>query len=287
MNKYSKMYPVALMSKTLRVSKSGYYKWLKTKDDYAALQVLLKRQILQEFNVSKHTYGSPRISIELNKKGVCLSKTTVARYMNSMRLVARKRPKFVVATDSDHDYKIAENLLDRQFNVEQINKVWVSDITYIQVGSGFNYLTTYIDLADRMVVGWALSKDLSAENTTISALTKALKNRNIGRRSGLMIHSDRGVQYASHNFRSVLRQYGCVQSMSRKGNCWDNAVAESFFKTIKIEWLNKYIFNNQEILKTFIFRYIDGWYNTRRINSALNYKTPYQVFVEKLKKRVA
>ena len=272
------------MSKTLRVSKSGYYKWLKMNEKWQSSKAELQSKIKDEFVNSYQTYGSPRVAIELKKKGLSISKTTVARYMHSMSLKARDKKRFTVTTDSDHQFAVVDNLLNRNFAVEELNKVWVSDIT---VNDNFNYLTTVIDLADRMVVGWHLSDNMTAEDTTIAAFNKAIANRNIERNARLMFHSDRGVQYACHKFTNLLKQYNCVQSMSRKGNCWDNAVAESFFKTIKIEMIDKYKFQSYEVLKKFIFRYIDGWYNTLRVNSALDYKTPLETFNSKHKKIAA
>ena len=190
-------------------------------------------------------------------------------------LSARSKRKYVNTTDSDHAFKIADNLLDRQFQVAQINQAWVSDITYVRVANKWMYLTTMID---RMVVGWSLSKTMTTTDTVIQAFNLAVANRGITKNSNLMVHSDQGVQYASREFRNLLSKYGCIQSMSRKGNCWDNAVAESFFKTIKIEALNKYIFQNSHTLKSAIFRYINGWYNTTRIHSALGGISPLQAF---------
>ena len=195
-----------------------------------------------------------------------------------MNLIARPKKKYVITTDSTHGFKVPENLLDRNFKVERLNSVWVSDITYIRVASYWMYLTVIIDLADRMVVGWTLSKDLTANNTVMTAFKMAVKNRGVTKQDKLLFHSDRGIQYACNDFVDLLKQYNCIQSMSRKGNCWDNAVAESFFKTIKVECIDQYLFQSEESLFTVVFRYIEGWYNTMRIHSALGGMSPRDSF---------
>jgi len=171
--------------------------------------------------------------------------------------------------------------------VERINTCWVTDITYVLVATRWMYLTTFIDLADRMVVGWSLSNNMTAHDTVCTAFNNAVKNRGIAKGSALMIHSDRGVQYASKEFRTLITNYGCIQSMSRKGNCWDNAVAESFFKTIKIEALNRYKFKDSIFLRKVIFRYIDGFYNTVRFHSALGGLSPLEASIRKQKNQAA
>ena len=287
MNKHSPRFPVEMMSKALGVSRGGYYKWLKKNaqdSTLAASDQCLNKEIKAVFEHSKSTYGSPRVYQKLQTlaDGLSVSKSTVARRMKALGLAARNRKrKYVVTTQSDHPYAASPNLLDRQFGVEQINQVWVSDITYIATDQGWRYLTIILDLGDRSVVSWALSNTLHAQSSVIKAFKEAVEKRNISKNSGLMFHSDRGVQYACEDFRSLLNQYKVTQSMSRKGNCWDNAVAESFFKTIKTEELDQHLLIKAEQLFSLIFKYIDGWYNTQRIHSALNGKTPWEVFYEK------
>jgi len=288
MKKYSKQYPVTMMSKVLGVSKSGYYKWLSNEPAKSQRSRQLDDHVKKAFSKNDKVYGSPRIAQYLEENGIAFcSKTTVARYMQRLNLVARPKRKFVVTTDSDHDYKIADNLLDRKFEVEYINTYWVSDITYILVDRRWMYLTTFIDLADRMVVGWSLSNNMTAADTVCAAFSDAVYKRNITKASQMMIHSDRGVQYASVEFRNLISSYDCIQSMSRKGNCWDNAVAESFFKTIKIEALNRYNFRDSILLRKVIFRYIDGFYNTVRFHSALGGLSPLKASIMKQKKKIA
>ena len=288
MKEYSSRFPVEMMSRVLGVSRGGYYKWLKfshLNDGHTELD----KQIKTVFEKSRRTYGSPRVmeqlKVSFTEKRV--SKATVARRMQILGLMARPKQKYVHTTDSSHGLAESPNLLDRNFDVDQVNKVWVSDITYIPTNRGWRYLTAILDLGDRSVVAWALSETMHAECTVIKAFLLAVENRGIGTNSGLMFHSDRGVQYVCDDFRTILAEYNVVQSMSRKGNCWDNAVAESFFKTIKVEELYRYKLINANNLYTLIFKYIDGWYNTQRIHSALNGKTPWETFMEKTFKKAA
>jgi len=265
------------MCEVLGVSRSGYYHWkkeLRGEKKY----VDLDKEIADIFERSKITYGSPRIHKELIKKGISVSESTVSRRMSALGLSPEVKKKFVVTTASNHAEPIAENLLNREFYQEQIGKVWVGDITYIRVLNSFVYLTTVIDLADRSVVGWHLSDNMRDEDTTVAAFRKAAKRRKL--QAGAMFHSDQGVQYASRRFKAELTHYNCAQSMSRRGNCWDNAVAESFFKTIKKEALNRYNFTSIEEVYTVVFDYIDGWYNTKRIHSSLGYLSPREKFLE-------
>jgi len=270
-----------MMSAVLKVSISGYYKWKKNKEVHRNKYQELDKNIKQIFDSSGGTYGSPRIALALVESDTAVSKNTIARRMQAMDLTARPKKKYVIATDSDHSFKVPDNLLDRNFKVDTPNSVWVSDITYIRVANYWMYLTVIIDLADRMVVGWSLSRDMTAYNTAIAAFKIAAVNRGLTKNHQLLFHSDRGVQYACNDFTKLLTTYKCTQSMSRKGNCWDNAVAESFFKTLKVECLNKYIFGNQDMLNKVVFRYIDGWYNTLRIHSTLGGISPLNAFKQK------
>jgi len=166
-------------------------------------------------------------------------------------------------------------MLKRDFSVDGLSQKWVGDITYIKTGTGWLYLTTVIDLADRKVVGWSFSSNMTAQDTTVKALTMAIKNRGV--LPGLIFHSDRGVQYACDEFRTLLIQNNINQSMSRKGDCWDNSVAESFFKTFKSEFIHHRKFSNKEIAKLEIFTYIEGFYHAKRLHSSLGYKTPNEI----------
>lgn len=262
------------MCRVLSVSRSGYYRWRNRPESQRAIEnKRLDVRIKAIFNKHKGRYGSPKITDELSDMGFPVSKTRVARRMKEMGLRSKYRRKYRTTTDSKHSHPVAENLLQRDFTTDGPDKVWVSDITYIATTSGWLYLTVFIDLFSRMVVGWALSSSLSTD-MVLTALTRAIRNRRPG--SGLMVHSDRGVQYACKDFRKVLKKHNFVQSMSRKGNCWDNAVAESFFGIIKSELIHRERFKGpQDTLKA-IFEYIEVYYNRQRKHSTLGYKTPAQ-----------
>jgi len=275
MKAHANEFPVKKMSEVLGVSRSGYYKWLVRSALVGQERTQLDEQIKDVYKSSRSTYGSPRVYDALKNASVNTSKSTVARRMKAMKITPKKKKRFRYTTDSKHDKVISPNLLDQNFEVAELGKVWVSDITYIAMKSGFAYLTSVIDLADRMVVGWSLSDNMTDAATTIAAFKKAVINRGV--KEGLIFHSDRGSQYASDDFRALLKDYKCVQSMSRKGNCWDNAVAESFFKTIKVEELYHHKFESLHEVWSVVFDYIDGWYNTHRIHSTLKGKSPLEM----------
>jgi putative transposase len=200
-----------------------------------------------------------------------VSKNRVARHMRDMGLRCRTTKKFVVTTDSKHNEPVSPNILNREFSVSSPNTVWVSDITYVKVGPKWQYLTVFIDLFSRIVVGWDLSESLE-RHSMIRAFRKALWRRRPG--EGLLVHSDRGVQYASGDFRELLKEKKFVQSMSRKGNCWDNAVAESFFHTLKTQLIYHRRFQNKDEMEKALFNYIEIYYNRRRRHSTNGYQTP-------------
>ncbi|SHN06097.1 Transposase InsO and inactivated derivatives [Chryseobacterium carnipullorum] len=260
------------MCTVLRLSSSGYYKW---KSRPLSKKLLLKEKIKQQITSiyfsSKQRYGSPRITFELNSLGYKISRITVGKYMKELGLRSRLSRKFKVTTNSKHNYLVVENVLDRNFIAEKPAQVWVSDITYIQTKEGFLYLTTIIDLYDRKVIGWSLSNGMSTEETSLAAWKMAVKNRKII--NGLIFHSDRGVQYASKKFANTIEFYGVTRSMSRRGNCWDNAVAESFFKSLKTELIYGNNLVTKEKMGLEIFEYIEVWYNKKRRHSTLKYKT--------------
>lgn len=263
-----------MMCSVLKVSKSGYYAWRKRPESArAAENRRITARIKDIFDRSKQTYGSPRVTGELNSGGREASRPRVARLMRKARLRSKLARRFVHTTDSSHGHEVAPNLLDRDFSPGRIRRAWVSDITYIHTAQGWLYLTVVIDLGDRKVIGWALSQSMHAAVTSVAAYRMALLNR--GTRKGLIFHSDRGVQYACEEFRGLIGRDGMVrQSMSRKGNCWDNAVAESFFKSLKYEWLEGRRFKTRQEAGDAIFAYIEIWYNRFRLHSALDYTTP-------------
>ena len=243
-----------------------------------ALSLGLYNQKLSElitaiFKDSHESYGVPRIKRALEKLGYYVSRPRVARLMKASGLFARRKRNFRTTTDSNHKYPIAANILNQNFKVSRASQVWVSDITYIETKQGWMYLTVIIDLYNRKVIGWSMSDNLTTQDTIIAAWNMAVKSNVINEK--LIFHSDRGSQYASYLFTDIIKNYNglVIQSMSRKGNCWDNAVAESFFKSLKTEWvyLHKYNYRSQAELS--IFSWIETWYNKRRIHSTLGYKT--------------
>lgn len=260
------------MCKVMKVSECGYYAWLKREPSARAIKTeYLKAKITRVHADSKKRYGSPRITKELNQDGIKVSQPTVAKLMKEQGIKSVIKKKYKVTTDSSHKYPVAENVLDRNFTVEDKNKAWVSDLTYIWTSDGWVYLTTVIDLYDRKVVGWALSETMRACETTVPAFRMAIRNRNIKMDHHLIFHSDRGIQYACDEFVEGLNKYkNLTRSMSRKGNCWDNAVAESFFKTLKVELIYQNRYEIKTDAKLSIFEYIETWYNRKRRHKHLN-----------------
>jgi len=244
---------------------------------------MLEQEILDAFQNSKSIYGSPRITQVLNSKQIKVSRPRVARMMKKARLRSIVKKKFRVTTDSSHKFAIPENRLDRDFKPGTLGAAWVSDITYIGTKQGWLYLTTVIDLGDRKVIGWALSATMKAIDTAIPAFKMAQRNRPISQE--LIFHSDRGIQYACNEFKKLLESNPLItRSMSRKGNCWDNAVAESFFKTLKSECVYQNKFTNKEQAAVVVFEYIEAWYNRKRLHSALGFMSPEE-FGRNLNKR--
>ncbi len=279
------------MCRILRVSKSGYYKWLHYKDkaDRKNYNKYLLKIINAQFVKFKGRYGSHRLTKEINKLGVVhISKNTTARYMQRMGLYAQIRRKSWVRTTISKDaLPVYANLVNRKFHTEYPNKIWVSDITYIKYQNKFAYSCVILDLFSRKIVSWSVKEHMET-SLIIEALDKAVSKEKPGK--GLIFHSDRGSQYASYEFKKKLQSYSMLSSMSRKGDCWDNAVAESFFKTLKQEEVYKTSYDSLQQIKNSLFEYIDIFYNRQRIHSYLNYKTPIQVeneFYDKMKKNAS
>ena len=257
------------MCKVLRVSRSSYYNWLTRNPSRQSIENLeLSDRIKKIYELSKRTYGSPRVTIKLLEEGFHVSRPRVARLMNKLGLKSIIRKKWIITTDSRHKYPIVENKLNRNFNVIRPCQVWVSDITYIKTFQGWLYLTVIIDLFDRKVIGWSFSRSLKAAYTTVPAWKMAVRNRMITKK--LIFHSDRGIQYACYEFANLLSSYKLVErSMSRKGDCWDNAVAESFFKTLKVEHIYHHSYRTFKEAELSVFEYIESWYNVNRIHTAI------------------
>lgn len=273
-------FPVKKMCQVLDVSTSGYYRWRKAPlSARKSENKRLRERIEDLFSEHKGMVGSPMLTKDLREEPefANVSRNRVARHMKDMGLKCKTVRKFVVTTDSKHNEPVAPNLLNRQFAVPTPDTVYVTDITYLKVGKRWCYLTVFIDLFSRLVVGWDLSGSLE-RHSVIRALDKAIVRRRPGK--GLMVHSDRGIQYASNDFRSVLEQHGFIQSMSRKGNCWDNAVAESFFHTLKTQLTHHCTFQNAVEAEQVLFNYIEVYYNRRRKHSTNGYKSPAQYETE-------
>lgn len=271
-----KTFGVERMCRVFKLSRSGYYDWQGRKT--SARQVVTQKiteEIKRLYTDSKGRYGSPKITDDLVSNGWKVSRPRVARIMrsNGLRSIINKKFK-VTTTDSSHSFPVAENILDRDFTASRPAEKWVSDITYVPTSQGWLYLTIIMDLFDRKIVGWALSIEMTAEVTVLAAWKMAVLNRPIDQ--ALLFHSDRGVQYASHAFRNQLSKYPVTQSMSRKGNCWDNAVAENYFKILKSEMINHIQYRSIMQAKTDIFEFIEVWYNRKRKHSYLGYQTPEQ-----------
>lgn len=271
--RHEREHAVRLVCRVLAVAPSGFYRWrARGPSARATADAALLVRVRASYRDSDQTYGAPRIHQDLQDEGVHVGKKRVARVMRRDGLAARaSRRAWVHTTDSTHAYPIAENLLDRQFAVSQVDRVWVSDITYVPTRLGFLYLAVVIHLASRRVVGWAMREDLAAE-LALGALRMALAARRPA--PGLVHHSDRGVQYACGAYRQLLEANGLRASMSRKGNCWDNAVAESFFATLEWELIARRDWRSPDEARYDIFAYIETWYNRRRRHSSLDYRSP-------------
>lgn len=268
-------FAVKKMCQVLRVSRSGYYDWYERPESQRSIEnKALVKEITEIHKNSYETYGSPRITDELKDIGYTCSRSKVALLMHKNGIWAKTKKRFKVTTNTDHGYPIAPNLLKQDFWTAAANRIWVSDITYIRTCQGWLYLTVILDLFNRKVMGWSMSDRLTANRTTIPALIQAvMKYQPL---PGLIFHSDRGVQYACSDFCELLKSFNVIQSMSGKGNCYDNAVAESFFHTLKTELVYHESYRTRTEAKTSIFEYIEVFYNRFRKHSSLGYKSPEQ-----------
>ena len=264
-------FPIRVLCRALEVSPSGYYAAHHRPPSSRAQRdatILRRLQVLHA--ESRRTYGRPRLQRALRQEGIRVGDRRVRRLMRVGALVARGRRRYRLTTDSGHAAPVARNHLARAFTVARPNRVWAGDITALWTAEGWLYLAVLLDLASRRVVGWALDETIDTD-LPLAALRQALAHRRI--RRGLLHHSDRGVQYASARYRTWLQRYGMRISMSRKGNCWDNSVVESFFRTLKAE-LHPTTWPTRAQARTAIADYIEGFYNTRRLHSTLNYRSP-------------
>ena len=266
-------HPVRLMCRVLQVSPAGYYAWRHApRSAHAAEDAQLRTEVRAAFVASAGTYGAPRVHQALRAEGIRVGRKRIARLMREDGLAGRvRRRRGVRTTDSAHTDPIAPHRLNRQFAVPAPNRVWVSDITYIPTRQGWLYLAVVLDLASRRVVGTAMGPTLDTA-LALAALRQALGTRRPP--PGLLHHSDRGVQYAATAYRNLLARHGAVQSMSRRGNCWDNAVAESFFSTLEFEVIMRHDWPTRREAHDAIFAYIETWYNRHRLHSTLQYRSP-------------
>lgn len=264
------------MCRVLGVSRAGLYAWRRRPRPSArdAANLELTERIRSIHEASRGTYGSPRVHRQLHREGIDAGRNRVAHLMRSAELRGRIRRRFRTTTDSDHQRPVAPNVLNRKFKVDAPDRVWASDITYIATRTGFSYLAVILDLHSRMVVGWSLQSHMRTELIE-EALIAALGSREPS--PDLLHHSDRGSQYASQAYRDHLDSLGIAVSMSRRGNCWDNAVVESFFGTLKQELVQGSSWANQAEARAAIHEYIEVFYNRIRLHSSLDYRTPAEV----------
>jgi transposase InsO family protein len=265
-------HPVRRVCEVLGVSRSGYYA-RRARETPARVREdrRLKQQILAAHTEAQGRYGTPRIERVLRRQGVATSRKRVARLRRELGLRAKGRRRFRTTTDSQHAYPPAHNRLKRRFHATQPNQIWVGDITYLAQGRRWLYLALLMDLYSRRIVGWSLS-DRIDQTLTLTALRRAVESRRPP--EGLIHHTDRGVQYASRAYREALEVVGFEASMSRRGDCWDNAPAESLIKTVKTELGDSFL--SRELAQRELFEYIEGFYNTRRLHSGLDYRTPLE-----------
>jgi putative transposase len=267
-------YPIVVLCSVLQVSRAGFYAWqrrpvsLRSRTD-RTLAGEIRR--IQGARRETETYGSPRITRELRANGRRVGRHRVARLMRQEGLAARQRQRFKVTTNSAHRFSVAPNLLARDFRAERPNQLWVADVTYIRTLQGWLYLAVVVDLFSRAVVGWAMDDHIGGELSS-RALRMALQRRRPAR--GLIHHSDRGIEYACDEFQTLLDDHGLVCSMSRKGDCWDNAVAESFFASLKLDLDPERVYVTRAEAKRDLFGYIEGFYNRNRRHSSLGYLSP-------------
>lgn len=266
-------FAVGLMCSALGVSRAGYYAW---RDRPASSRERANDQLLQQIRAahqrSRGTYGSPRIAHELRAQGHRVGENRVAELMRTAQIRAKSARKWRATTNSAHRLPVADNTLDRQFTVAHPNRVWAGDLTYVWTAQGWLYLAVVIDLYSRSVIGWAMSDRMCADLAT-QALTMALWRRK-PHRGGLLYHSDRGVQYAAREYQRLLAEHGIACSMSRKANCWDNAVVESFFHTLKVELVHHRRYLTRDEARQDIFEWIEVFYNRARRHSTLGYRSP-------------
>lgn len=270
--KHKNKWPVKTQCRCLKASRSGYYRWLKVPvSNRKKRDIQLKQMILTEYVAAKKAYGSPRLHKALQNRGEACGPNRVVRLMKELQIRSISKPRYKLTTNSNHQKPIAENLLNRNFNPTQPNDVWASDVTQFRTKEGWLYLSVVIDLFSRKVIGWSTSERNTAQLVKAS-MEQAFKDRNP--KAGLLFHSDRGRQYASDEVRNLLESKEAVPSMSKKGDCWDNSVVESFFDSLKSEWFHQQELLTRTEVKQGLFDYIEIFYNRKRLHSTLGYVSP-------------
>lgn len=265
-------YPVRLLCRRLGVQRSAYYDWRARPGKIIVPEELaLRRRMKALFTASRDTLGSRTMMENLRGEGFAIGRDRTRRLMKAMNLIVKQKRKYNVTTDSNHHFPVAENVLGRQFSPPGPNQVWATDITYLWTQQGWVYLAVVIDLYSRRVVGWAMDRRMK-KALVMRALMMAVNLRHPP--SGLLHHSDRGSQYASHAYQKLLKQYGMTTSMSRKGDCWDNAPVERFFSSLKREWTGDQLYRTREEAIADVREYVAVYYNSMRLHSTLGYKTP-------------
>lgn len=267
-------YNIKLMTRVLNVSRSAYYDWRKERDKpdtVVSRGKLLDERVREIFEQHRSRYGAPRITAQLNQEGYIVNRKTVAKSLRKQGLRARASKKFKATTNSNHNLPVAPNLLNQNFEADHPNQKWVGDITYLWTDEGWLYLAVVIDLYSRSVVGWAMDSRMKAD-LVCDALSMALERR--GSPSGVIVHSDRGSQYCSNAYQKIVKTQSLKCSMSKRGDCYDNACAESFFHSLKVELTQDCRYENRVHLRRELFEYIEIYYNTVRLHSSIDYTSP-------------
>jgi putative transposase len=271
-DEHKKAWPVTLMCGVLDISRSGYYDWTERGLSQGRLSnIVLERRIREIFTGHRQRYGAPRIAKALHDEGIPCSENRVARRMRALGLQAIQAKKFKVTTDSIHSQPVAPDLIEQDFRAVAPNQKWTSDISYIWTDEGWLYLAVVMDLYSRAIVGWSMDRQMR-QQLVCDALTMALFRR--GFPKDTIIHSDRGSQYCSQRYQQLIRSHGLCGSMGRKATCYDNAVTESFFHTLKVELVHRERYVTRRMAQASIFEYIEAYYNRKRIHSALGHQIP-------------
>jgi len=277
---HTKQHSVQLMCRVLSVPTSSYYSWLKSPPSKRAVNnMALTSKIKELFETEKRRSGSIRITKQLQVDGECVGRNRVAKIMRLNGLRARAAKKFKATTNSNHNLPVAPNLLEQNFEASRPNEKWVSDITYVWTEEGWLYLAAVMDLYSRKIVGWALSERMKT-SLVADALLMALWNRKMPR--GVIVHSDRGSQYCSYEYQDLLKEHGLICSMSKRGDCYDNAAMESWNHSFKVEAVHGEKFMTREFVKKHVFEYIEVYYNRKRLHSKLGYLSPDLFELEKV-----